>query len=155
MKMSLLLAWRFENNNAVESMPVRRPFPSCLNPLIAKIQKQILQTDLHTFLIKNSWENLVQDQSILPWVIKLVILITFTLVDLLMLLGENWCCTLLAPKRLSLYFEARLSAKLLIWKWIFILMEIKLIFTRKVLHLALFWKWEFKELGNGLICLSK
>ena len=49
-----------------------------LNPLSPKIQIQILQTDLHTFLL-----------SILPLVINLVILITFTLVDLLMLLGEN------------------------------------------------------------------
>ena len=29
---------------------------------------------------------------------------------------------------------------------IFILMQIKLIFTRRVLHLALFWKWEVLEL---------
>ena len=47
---------------------------------------------------KNSWENLVYDQSILPLVINLVILITFTLDDLLMLLGENWCWSLLGPK---------------------------------------------------------
>ena len=32
----------------------------------------------------------------------------------------------------------------------FILMQIELIFTRKVLHLALLWKWEFLELANGL-----
>ena len=42
----------------------------------------------------------------------------------------------------SLCFKARLSAKLLVWKWLRILMQIKLIFTRKVLHLALLWKWE-------------
>ena len=29
-------------------------------------------------------------------------------------------------------------------------MKIKLILTRKVLHLAAFWRWEFLELGNGL-----
>ena len=50
---------------------------------------------------KNSWENLVKDQSILPLVINLIILITFTLDDLLMLLGENWCWSLLGPKRLT------------------------------------------------------
>ena len=33
---------------------------------------------------------------------------------------------------------------------IFILMQIKLIFTWKFLHLASFWMWEFLELGNGL-----
>ena len=35
------------------------------------------------------------------------------------------------------------SRRLMIWKWFFILMQIKLIFTRKALHLASFWKWEF------------
>ena len=38
----------------------------------------------------------------------------------------------------SLCFKARLSAKALIWK-LFILMQIKLIFTGKVLHVASFW----------------
>ena len=33
----------------------------------------------------------------------------------------------------------------------FIFMEIKFIFTRKVLHLASFWKWGFLELGSGLL----
>ena len=33
---------------------------------------------------------------------------------------------------------------------IFILMQVKLIFTRKVVHLASFWKWGFLELGGGL-----
>ena len=50
----------------------------------------------------------------------------------------------------SLCFKARLSAKLLIWPWSVILMQIKIIFTRKV-HLASFWKWVINELGNGLI----
>ena len=30
-------------------------------------------------------------------------------------------------------------------------MQIKLIFTRKVVHLASFWKWGFFELGSGLL----
>ena len=42
------------------------------------------------------------------------------------------------------------SAQPLIWKWFFILMQIKLILIRKVLHLASFWKWGFLELGSGL-----
>ena len=50
---------------------------------------------------KNSWENLIKDQSPLPLLINLVILITFTLDDLLMLWGENWCWSLLGPKGLS------------------------------------------------------
>ena len=32
---------------------------------------------------------------------------------------------------------------------IFILMQVKLIFTRKVVHLASFWKWGFLEHGSG------
>ena len=36
--------------------------------------------------------------------------------------------------------KTRLSAQPLIWKWLFIFMQIKLIFTRKVVHLASFWK---------------
>ena len=36
----------------------------------------------------------------------------------------------------SLCFKAGLSAKLLIWKWFYILMQIKLILTRKVFHLV-------------------
>ena len=50
---------------------------------------QILQTDLHTFrlrIVERIWFKII---AILPLVINLVILITFTLDDLLMLLGEN------------------------------------------------------------------
>ena len=37
---------------------------------------------------------------------------------------------------------------------IFILMQIKLIFTRKIVHLASFWKWRCLELWSGLLsCL--
>ena len=46
----------------------------------------------------------------------------------------------------SFCFKARLSAKPLIRKLFFSLVQIKLIFTRKsrkVLHLASFWKWGF------------
>ena len=51
----------------------------------------------------------------------------------------------------GLCFKTRLSAQPLIWKSFFILMQIKLIFTRKVEHLASFWKWGFLELGSGLL----
>ena len=37
------------------------------------------------------------------------------------------------------------------WKWFFILMQTKLIFTRKVVHLVSFWKWGFLELGSVLL----
>ena len=51
----------------------------------------------------------------------------------------------------GLCIKTRLSAQPLIWKRFFILMQIKLIFTRKVAHLASFWKWGFLEFGSGLL----
>ena len=54
------------------------------------------------------------------------------------------------PSSPGLCIKTRLSAQPLIWKWFFILIQIKLIFTRKVVHLASFWKRGFLELGNGL-----
>ena len=48
----------------------------------------------------------------------------------------------------GLCIKTRVSAQPLIWKWFFILMQIKLIFTRKVVHLASLWKWGFLELGT-------
>ena len=51
--------------------------------------------DLHTFPYIISWENLIKDQSILPVVIILSILITFSLDCVSKLLGENGCLSLL------------------------------------------------------------
>ena len=53
------------------------------------------------------------------------------------------------PKNLT--FKTRLSAKPLTWKLFLITMQIKLIFTTKISHLASFWKWDFLELGNSLL----
>ena len=50
----------------------------------------------------------------------------------------------------GLCFKTRVGAQPLIWKSFFILLQIKLIFARKVVHLASFWKWGFLELGSGL-----
>ena len=36
----------------------------------------------------------------------------------------------------------------------FYLMQLKLIFTREVSHVASFWKWEFLELGNCLFLFA-
>ena len=55
----------------------------------------------------------------------------------------------------GLCIKTRSSAQPLIRKWFFILMQIKLIFTRKVLQLASFWKWGFMELGSGLLLWTK
>ena len=43
----------------------------------------------------------------------------------------------------GLWIKTRLNAQPLIWKWFFILKQVSLIFTRKVVHLASFWTWEF------------
>ena len=58
-----------------------------VNPLSHKIDIQIVQIDLHAFLLRTVER--ILDQSIAPLVINLVILIACTLVDLLMLLGEH------------------------------------------------------------------
>ena len=54
----------------------------------------------------------------------------------------------------GLCFKTRVGAQPLIWKSFSILMQIKLIFTRKVVHLASFWKLGFLELGSGLFSSS-
>ena len=56
-----------------------------------------------------------------------------------------------SPGRLN---QTRLSTQSLIWKWFFIFMQIKLIFTRKAVHLASFWKCGFLDLGSGLLPLK-
>ena len=56
---------------------------------------------------------------------------------------------------LGLCFKTRVGAQPLIWKSFFILMQIKLVFTRKVVHLASFWKWGFLELASGLFAPCK
>ena len=74
-----------------------------VNPLSSKIHIQILQTDLHTFPYRISWENLFKDQSIFPYVMILSILLTFFLDYVLMLRGENRCWSLLRLKGLKGY----------------------------------------------------
>ena len=79
-------------------LAVRRRQANCVrvNPLSSNIHLQILQTDLHTFPLKISW-----DQSIFPLVITFLVLITFSLC--IERLGENWCWSLLDLKGLPEY----------------------------------------------------
>ena len=57
-----------------------------VNPLSPNIHIQILLTDLHTFiLLTNNW---LKDQSNFLLMIILLILITFSLAEVLILLGE-------------------------------------------------------------------
>ena len=55
----------------------------------------------------------------------------------------------------GLCIKTRLCAQPLIWKWFFILMQIKVIFTRKIVHLYSFWKLGFLELGSGLFLIMQ
>ena len=68
------------------------------------------------------------------------------------LIKTNFHLNLISHFRVSpgVFIKTRLSAQPLAWKWFFILMQIKLIFTRKAVHLASFWNWVFLEFGSGL-----
>ena len=69
-----------------------------LNPFSPNIQVQILQSDLHTFPLRISWENLMKDQGIFSLVIILLILLTLSLENVWIMLGENWCWSLIIQK---------------------------------------------------------
>ena len=74
-----------------------------LNPLSPNIHVQILQTGLYTFPLRISWESLIKDQGIFSLVIIFLTLITFSLANVWMSLGENWCWSLLGLKRLRVW----------------------------------------------------
>ena len=76
-------------------------FLHCFNPLSPNIHKQILQTDLQTFPLRISWENLIKDRGIFSLLIILLILITTCLDNVWISLGENWCWLLLGLKGLK------------------------------------------------------
>ena len=67
---------------------------SCLTPLNPNINKQIVQTVLKHFLKGLFEKNLFHDQSIYSIVIFLIILITFSFYDVVMMLGEDRCWSL-------------------------------------------------------------
>ena len=69
------------------------------NHLSPNMHLQILETDLHTFPCRISWENLIKDQSIFSLVIILLTLITIFLGNIWILLGENWCWSLLGLRQ--------------------------------------------------------
>ena len=54
----------------------------------------------------------------------------------------------------GLCIKTRVSTQPLIWKWFFILMQIKANFTKRVVHLASFWKWGFFTLRSRLLANS-
>ena len=69
-------------------------------PLSPSIHIQILQTDLHTFPLRISWENLIKGQGTFSFVIIFYILTTLSLYNVWTLLGENCCWSLLGLKGL-------------------------------------------------------
>ena len=72
------------------------------NPLTPKqYLHTILQTELQTISQRISWENIIIDQSIFPLVVLVLILITFSFDDVLVLSGENSCWSLLGLKGLG------------------------------------------------------
>ena len=81
-----------------------------LNPLSPNIYIQILQTDLPTSPLTISSENFIKDKSIFSMVIILLILITLSLDSVWILLGENFCWSLLALKGLSAKEEKNLKS---------------------------------------------
>ena len=71
------------------------------NPLSPSIHIQILQTGLHTFRLRISWENLIKHQGIFSFVFTFYILTTLSFDNLWTLLGENCCWSLTVLKGLK------------------------------------------------------
>ena len=78
-----------------------------LNPLSPNIHIHILQTDLHTSPLGISWENLIKDLAIFSMVITLLILITLSLDNVWILLGENWCWSPFGLKKWQRELESK------------------------------------------------
>ena len=72
---------------------------TCLKFLSPNIHMQILLIDFLAFPSRINWESLVKDQSAFPVVMILLILLAFSVNDVWILWGENWCWSLLAHKK--------------------------------------------------------
>ena len=82
-------------------------FWSFINPSSPNINIQILQTDLHTFPLRISWKNLINDQVIFSLVIIiLLILLTFSLDNVWKLLGENCLITSTSKSKNNVFWSA-------------------------------------------------
>ena len=82
----------------IQSTPFNPLSSNILNPLSPNIQVQILQSHLHTFPLRISWENLMKDPGIFSLVIILLSLITLSLGNVWIMLGEILCWSLLGLK---------------------------------------------------------
>ena len=96
-----------------------------LNPQTPNIHIQILQTDLHSFPLRISWENLIKHQGIFSFVIIFYILTTLSLDNVWTLLGENCCRSLFGLKGLKKKNKSKFEGKFHIivqksWKTFFL-----------------------------------
>ena len=73
-------------------------FPGWVHPLSPSIHIQVLQTDLHTFPERMSWENLIKDQGIFFLRDHFINSHNLSVDSVWILLGENLSWSLLALK---------------------------------------------------------
>ena len=69
-----------------------------LTLLSPSVHIQILQTDLHIFPLRISWENLIKHQDVFSFMIIFYILTTLSLDNVWISLGENCCWSPLGLK---------------------------------------------------------
>ena len=74
-------------NSVVRFWMASFSFFTLLNPLSPNIHIQILQTDLHTFPLRITWENLIEHQGIFSF---LIIFFIFSQPYLLTMYGHCW-----------------------------------------------------------------
>ena len=88
--------------NSKKSWAHRKSLFTRFNLLSPKIHIQILQTDLHTFPPRISWENLVKDQSILSFLTIFLVLITFSLTCEVIIVGRKIKLITLGTERVKI-----------------------------------------------------
>ena len=97
---SCLLNWVRPKNSLEQGTFWKFWKVTAINPLSPNIHIQILQTDLHTFPWRISWENLIEDQIFFSFWIILLFLVDYAHDSLWISLGENWFWALLGLKGL-------------------------------------------------------
>ena len=114
-----VIVWREIRNTLLYNLL----YIESVNPWSPNIQVQILQSDLRTFPLRISRENLMKDQGIFSLLIILLILITLSLENVWITLGEILCWSLLTRKRISATSQtwlagvrSRLQCRLLVYQ---------------------------------------
>ena len=88
--------------NCKKSWAHRKTLITRFNLLSSKIHIQILQTDLHTFPPRISWETLVKDQSIFSFLTIFLVLITFSLTCEVIIVGRKITLITLGTERVKI-----------------------------------------------------